>query len=86
MFVGLAEASPYEDPLGLPCCPQRLGGCGGQGPQCKAPSFFVRHLSCQVVAECLNSEACAIKRLNLVANGIGEKGFWARTLACDRRP
>ncbi|CAE7750988.1 NLRC3 [Symbiodinium necroappetens] len=37
----------------------------------------------KVVAECLDSELCAIERLSLVANGIGTKGFEA--LASSQR-
>ncbi|CAE7035971.1 NLRC3, partial [Symbiodinium sp. KB8] len=33
----------------------------------------------KVVAECLDSDRCGIERLSLVANGIGKKGFEART-------
>ncbi|CAE7584895.1 NLRC3 [Symbiodinium necroappetens] len=37
----------------------------------------------KVVAECLDSDRCAIERLSLVANGIGQKGF--KALASSRR-
>ncbi|CAE7746055.1 NLRC3, partial [Symbiodinium microadriaticum] len=37
----------------------------------------------KVVAECLGSDRCAIERLSLVANGIGEKGF--KALASSQR-